>query len=590
MILTFWDVVIFVGFLALVVGVSLYASRKEKTGGAAYFLAGRSLTWPLIGFSLIASNISTEHFVGMAGTGFGELGLAIASYEWIAAVALVVLAWWLLPRFLQAGIYTMPEYLEYRYDGTTRTIMSVFLMTLTVLALLVTVLYSGARGLDGVFGFSAMLAERFDMSPQAAMFWTTWAGAWLIGIIAAAYTVYGGLRAVVWSDLLQGAAMLIGGAIVLFLGLKLIGGGELTDFGVSGGSVFEGWSTFSEENADRLHVGRPLDDPHIPWIALFTGMLIPNLFYWGMNQFITQRALGARTLAEGQKGIFLACGFKLIMPFIIVVPGIIAFQLYGDVILERAGGDMARAGEMAYPHLIAQIMPPFLRGVMLAALAGAVMSTFNSGINSAATMYTVDIHNKFINPEASASGERNVFVGRTATAVIALVACVMAPLPGLFHGVFHYIQEVWGFISPGIVAVFFFGLIVPKAPVIAGKISLIIGPAIYAICRVPGWIMSAMGFGYGENGGVVRVVGDAPQAVEGFAALVFRFTQMPYLHHMFLTLVIVVIVMTILTARNPLSEPRTMPVSDVNVEPHPRQYLYGGLILAAVVALYIIFW
>ncbi|MFO7774761.1 MAG: solute:sodium symporter family transporter, partial [Candidatus Hydrogenedentota bacterium] len=488
MIITLGDALIFVVFLALVIGVSLYASRGEKAGGEAYFLAGRRLVWPLIGFSLIASNISTEHFVGMAGDGFGERGLAVASFEWIAAVALVVTAWWLLPKFLQAGIYTMPEYLEYRYDSLTRTLMAVVLTLLTIFALLVTVLYSGSRGLDGVFGFSDMAVEHFGMSRDAAVFWTTWAGAWLIGICAAAYTVYGGLRAVVWSDLLQGGALLLGGALVLYLGLKIVGGGEVTEFGVEGGSAMEGWRTFAAENEDRLSVGLPADDPFIPWTALFTGMLIPNIFYWGMNQFIVQRTLGARSLAEGQKGIFLACVFKLIMPFIIIVPGIIAFQLYGDTILERAGGDMARAGELAYPHLIAEIMPPLLRGIMLAALAGAVMSTFNSGINSASTMYTMDIHNKFLNP--TTTGRQQVFIGRTATAIIALVACVMAPLPGLFEGVFHYIQEIWGFISPAVVTAFVVGLVVPRAPAVAGRAALLVGPLLYALFRVPGWVMS----------------------------------------------------------------------------------------------------
>ncbi|MFP4173756.1 MAG: solute:sodium symporter family transporter [Candidatus Hydrogenedentota bacterium] len=583
MIVTLGDAIIFVVFLAVVIGISLYASRGEKAGGEAYFLAGRRLVWPLIGFSLIASNISTEHFVGMAGDGFGERGLAVASFEWIAAVALVVMAWWLLPKFLQAGIYTMPQYLEYRYDSLTRTLMAVVLTLLTIFALLVTVLYSGSRGLDGVFGFSDMAVEHFGLSRDAAVFWTTWAGAWFIGICAAAYTVYGGLRAVVWSDLLQGGALLLGGAVVLYLGLKIVGGGEVTEFGVEGGSVMEGWRTFTAENEDRLSVGLPADDPVLPWTALFTGMLIPNIFYWGMNQFIVQRTLGAKSLAEGQKGIFLACAFKLIMPFIIIVPGIIAFQLYGDTILERAGGDMGRAGELAYPHLIAQIMPPLLRGVMLAALGGAVMSTFNSGINSAATMYTVDIHNTFVNKNTT--GRQEVFIGRTATALIALVACIMAPLPGLFEGVFHYIQEIWGFISPAVVTAFIVGLVVPRAPALAGRVALILGPLLYALFRVPGWVMDGLGYGM-EDGAVVRDT----EAVSGAAETLFRFFTLPYLHHMFITFLVLAAIMGVITWRNPLSEPRTMPVSNIDVHPHPLRYVYGGLILAAVLALYIIFW
>jgi SSS family solute:Na+ symporter len=211
------DVATFVGFIAVVVGVSLYASRREQSS-QDYFLAGRKLTWGLIGFSLIASNISTEHFVGMAGQAFGRVGIAIASYEWIAALALVIVAWWLLPKFLRIGIYTMPEFLEYRYDGATRTIMATYLMVLYVVALLATVLYSGAKGLNGVFNFPQFFAERYQMDPTDAVFWATITGIWGIGLIAAAYTIYGGLKAVVWSDLLQGGALLLGGGIVLYLG------------------------------------------------------------------------------------------------------------------------------------------------------------------------------------------------------------------------------------------------------------------------------------------------------------------------------------------------------------------------------------
>jgi SSS family solute:Na+ symporter len=363
-----FDVVTFVAFLAAVIGISLYVSRKEENE-EDYFLAGRKLTWGLIGFSLIASNISTEHFVGMAGSAFTTVGLAIASYEWMAAVTLVIVALWLLPKFLKVGIYTMPEFLEYRYNRTTRTIMATYLMALYVVALLATVLYSGSRGLDGVFGFSERLVANYGMSAEDATFWATVGGAWFIGIVASVYTIYGGLKAVVWSDLIQGSALLIGGAICLFLGLKLLGGGELADAGgVTGGSLLEGWRVLREnattvdpetgETINRLSTIRPWNDPDVPWLAVFVGGLwIPNLFYWGMNQFITQRTLGAKSLAEGQRGIFLACLLKLIIPFIIVIPGIIAFQVFGDELLAQAAYDENKAGELAYPYLIKEIMP-----------------------------------------------------------------------------------------------------------------------------------------------------------------------------------------------------------------------------------------
>jgi SSS family solute:Na+ symporter len=590
--LTTLDILTFVGFLALVVFVSLWASRKEKSG-EDYFLAGRKLTWPLIGFSLIASNISTEHFVGMAGSAFGRVGLAIASYEWMAAITLVIVAWWLLPKFLRSGIYTMPEYLEYRYDGATRSIMATYLMLLYIFALLATVLYSGAQGLNGVFGFPEMLANNFDMSPEDSVYWSTVGGAWFIGIVAAAYTVYGGLKAVVWSDLLQGGALLIGGAIVLYLGLKIVGGGTVgDDGGVSGGSVVEGWKVFSEQNADKLHVVLPWNDPDVPWLAVFVGGLwIPNLFYWGLNQFITQRTLGAKSLAEGQRGIFLACFFKLLIPFIIVFPGIIAFQLYGDAVLAKTGGDVAKAGELAYPTLIAEIMPPVLRGVMLAALAGAVMSSFNSGINSAATIFTIDVYKRYLSPHSDT--KRQLRVGQIATAVIAVAACLIAPLPGSFEGVFAYIQEIWGFISPGIVAAFLMGIWLPKAPTIAGKLALLLSPLLYAICRVPKWILDGQGFSMQELEGVSRVVQstDAGQApVEGFRAMLYQFGSISFLHHMAIIFVIIAAVMILLTRWKPRSEPVTYPTSNVDVRVPLSSYLYGSLIIAATIALYVYFW
>ena len=261
------DIAAFVGFLLVVVGISLYASRG-KHDAADYFLAGRNLPWWLIGFSLIASNISTEHFVGMAGRGY-ELGLAIASYEWMAAVTLVLVGLFFLPRFLQAGIYTIPEYLEFRYDVRTRTLMAAFIMAAYVFVALATVLYSGALALESIFGIDTNL------------------GIWLIGILAGGYTIYGGLKAVVWSDLLQGVALLLGGVVVTVLGFRAMGG----------------IAPFLEAADGKLHTVLPWNHPEMPWLAVFVGGLwIPNLFYWGLNQFITQRTLAARSLADGQRG------------------------------------------------------------------------------------------------------------------------------------------------------------------------------------------------------------------------------------------------------------------------------------------------
>ena len=433
MTLSAFDLLTAGGFVVLVVAVSLYASRREETS-EDYFLAGRGLTWWLIGLSLIASNISTEHFVGMAGRGY-ELGLAIASYEWMAAVTLVLVGWLFLPRFLQAGIYTISEFLEYRYGVRVRTLMAVTMLVAYVVVALATVLYSGALALAAVFGL--------PITP----------GIWLIGVLAGAYTVYGGLKAVVWSDLIQGATLLAGGLLVTLLGLHAVGG----------------WTAFLELGRDKLHTVLPYDHPEMPWVAVFVGGLwIPNLFYWGLNQFIAQRTLAARDLRQGQKGIVFAAYLKLLIPFIIVFPGIIAYELYGDAIAQA---------DQAYPTMIAQILPAGLRGVMFAALFGAVMSSLDSMINSASTIFTIDLVRRHWWP--AADNRQLVRVGRWSTAAVVVIGCLWAPAVGRFGSVFNYIQTFWGFVTPGIVAVFLFGLAWRRVPAGAALAAMLLGVPLY---------------------------------------------------------------------------------------------------------------
>ncbi|MEE2876659.1 MAG: solute:sodium symporter family transporter [Candidatus Neomarinimicrobiota bacterium] len=506
--LTLADGLAFVAFLGIVVGVSLYASRREKDT-KDYFLAGRHLTWWLIGFSLIASNISTEHFVGMAGAGFGEAGLAIASYEWIAAVTLVVMGLWLLPLFLRLGIYTMPEFLEHRYGRPARTLMAVYMMIAYIGVAIAAVLYSGALGLRTIFGLDL----------------TT--GIWLIGLLAGAYTIYGGLKAVVWSDLIQGSALLLGGLFVTILGLNAVGGLD----------------SFLTHNADKLHTILPADHPDIPWTAMLFGIWIPNFFYWGFNQFITQRTLGSKSLAHGQDGIMFAAFIKLIIPFIIVFPGIIAFQLYGDQITN---------GDQAYAVLIQNLLPAGLRGIMFAALFGAVMSSLDSMLNSAATIFTMDIYAQHF--VKTSSPEKRLRIGRIATGVFVVLGCLIAPLPGKFEGVFRYIQMVWGFISPGIVAVFFFGIINRRAPLSAAL-----------------WGMAL--------------------SVPLYGALNWAFPNIAFLNHMAISFTVIVAVMAIITRVNPLPEPVMFVESgEVDLTPSPRARKLAAVIVVLTIFLYIIFW
>jgi SSS family solute:Na+ symporter len=281
------DIGVFVAFFGVVVGVSMYKSRREKTG-EDYFLASRSLLWPFIGLSLIAANISTEHFVGMAGQGAGVAGMAIASYEWMAAITLVFVAIFFLPRFLRSGIFTIPEYLEYRYNPAARAIMAFYTMVIYIGVTISAVIYSGGLTLQTIFG---------DLGNHQHLLY----GIWVIGGIAALYTIWGGLKAVAWADLFQGSALIIGGAITMVLGFKAIG-----------------VNNFFETNADKLHMILPKGHSVLPWTALVIGLWIPNFYYWGLNQYITQRTLAAKSLKQGQLGIIFAAGLKLIIPFVII--------------------------------------------------------------------------------------------------------------------------------------------------------------------------------------------------------------------------------------------------------------------------------
>ena len=510
MVIGWIDLIAFFGFLAFVIAVSLYAGRDEETG-EDYFLAGRGLTWPLIGFSLIASNISTEQIVGMAGGGVATAGLAIASYEWLAAVALVVVALVLLPVFLRLGIYTMPEYLEHRYGPAPRTLMAAYMIIAYVAVLLVSVLYSGAVLFEGLVGLNL------------------YGSIWLIGLVAGAYTIYGGLKAVVWSDLIQGAALLIGGTIVAVLAFNEIGGIQ----------------PFLERNADQLHMVLPADHPEIPWTALLIGIWIPNLYYWGLNQFITQRTLGAKSLREGQKGVIFAAFLKLLIPFIVVFPGIIAFDLYGEQI--------ARSGDDAYPVLLSNLLPGYgLRGLLFGALFGAVMSSLDSMLNSCSTIFTIDIYKRFVRPDTTQ--RQMVRVGRVATGVFVLLACLMAPLPGLVEGVFQYIQMFQGFISPGILGAFLFGMFVWRAPSAAAMAGMITNIPVYGLLL---WFLPGMAF----------------------------------LNHMAITFGAVLAVMTAVTVARPLEEPRELEATnDIDLTPHPVAAAAGGGVVLAAALLYIIFW
>lgn len=330
------DIAVFLIFVATVVTVGISMSRHEGDS-ESYFLAGRGLKWWLIGFSLIAANISTEQFVGMSGNAASHVGLAIASYEWMAAITLVVVGFGFLPYFLRAGIFTMPEFLEYRYDGAARTLMAVATIFIYML-LLGSVTYSGALTLRTL---------AMDMGLDISLM----AGSLVIGVIAMVYVATGGLKACAWADLLQGSALIVGGGMVMYFAFQKLGvateAAVVTDVvtGAVGVRPLEAGTgaveRFVDLNGNRLNMFLPASDSVLPWTALLLGLWIPNFYYWGLNQYITQRTLGSASLAQGQKGIVFAAFLKLLIPFVVVIPGMIAFNLYAKDMRLLARADNA---------------------------------------------------------------------------------------------------------------------------------------------------------------------------------------------------------------------------------------------------------
>jgi len=504
------DIGVFLAFVLAVVGFSMYKSRRERTS-EDYFLASRGLTWPLIGFSIVAANLSTEQFVGMAGQAAGNVGIAVSNWQLTGAVGIVVVAFTFLPRFLRSGIYTMPEYLEYRYNASARAIMAVYTVIVYVLVTVTTVLYSGGLTLQTIFG----------MDLRAAI--------WLIGVIAAVYTTWGGLKAVVWADLFQGSTLLLGGLVTMVLGFRAVGGVD----------------SFLAHNADRLHMILPSDHPVLPWTGLVAGIWIPIFYYCGLNQFIVQRTLAARDLRQGQRGVIFAAALWLLVPFFIVFPGIMALQLYP--------GQMERP-DQAYPLLIRNLIPAGLRGFMFAAIAGAVISSLASMLNSAATIFTMDIYKRRLRTDASQPAL--VMTGRMATVVFVVVACLVAPFLGhpRFGGVFNFIQEFQGYISPGILAAFVFGFLVPRAPGMAGVAALLASAPIYGLLQ-------------------------------------WQWGSVPYLNRMALTFLLLIAIMGLITLAAPLRQPKKLPVTrELGPTFTMGAVVPGAIVIAAVVAFYIVFW
>jgi SSS family solute:Na+ symporter len=661
------DIIVFVIFVVVVIGIGLWQSRGEEIhgehGAQDYFLAGRGLTWWLVGFSLIAANISTEQFVGMSGKAADWLGMAIASYEWMAAITLVVVAFLFVPTFLKSGIYTIPEFLEYRYNPFARMVMAISTLIILVGVPTASVIYSGAKVIT--VNFQGQVLFGLDLGSITV-------GCWIIGCLAAVYVFSGGLKACAWADLIQGTALIIGGAIIAYLAMKLLGHADPAALAATATSSVDPAQladagaierlqllNAGDWQAGKLHMVRPPDDPEVPWTALVVGLWIPNFFYWGLNQYITQRTLGSKSLV------------KLLIPFVVVIPGILAYNLFtsdletaavvknakaiatfapdlyaelsdevkpdpnealfvndikainkrieaartnppkditvfrftevfatshsGDagriltynagrlgiaappveidplsildanraLLAQAAGGAsigtvhelVLRDYDAAFPVLIKNLLPAGfgLKGFVLAAIFGAVVSSLASMLNSSSTIFAMDIYRKV---KKEPSQFELVSVGRICVVAFVFIAMLIAPRLDnpKFGGIFTFIQEFQGFISPGILSIFLFGVLVHRAPRACGTVGLIINPLLYG-------------------------------------ALKYFAPNIAFLNRMAICFFVILAVLTLMTVLKPLRQPVTLPVNtSMDMTTDPRTKIFGGAVVLLTLILYAIFW
>jgi len=447
------QIISFLGFTILVAVIAYLKTRNtEELSSDGYFLGGRSLTAGVIAGSLLLTNLSTEQIVGLNGAAY-QSGLSVMVWETLAAIAMVVTAMFLLPRYLKGGLTTVPGFLAKRFDVTTKTLTSVLFLSGYVVVLLPVILYSGSLAISGMFDIPQLLGVTHTQS--------IWICVWGIGIIGSIYAVFGGLKAVAVSDSINAVGLLVGGILIPIFGLMMIGDG----------SVLDGLSVLTAENPEKFKSMGGETDP-VPFYTIFTGMMLVQLFYWGTNQQIIQRALGAKDLKEGQKGLLLASFIKILGPIIVVLPGLIAFHLFE--------GNLESA-DSAYPELVREVLPSAWVGFFAAVLFGAILSSFNSVLNSSVTLFGIDIYKEHINKEAD---EKTVVkYGKTFGVILAIAAMFIAPLIANAGSLFDYLQEINGIYSIPIFSIIIVGYLTKYVPAIAAKIGLISGCALYIISQ-----------------------------------------------------------------------------------------------------------
>jgi len=539
------DYIIFAAYGLLILSVGLWVSRTkkgQKKSAEDYFLASKSLPFWAIGASLIAANISAEQFLGMSGSGFA-IGLAIASYEWMAALTLIIVAKFFMPIFIKQGLFTIPQFIEKRFNTNLKTILAIFWVALFIFVNLTSVLYLGAISLDTILG-----------NGDGSMVFSFILG---LAFFAAAYSIWGGLSAVAWTDVIQVVLLIIGGFITTLIALHHV---------TPDGGIFAGAGHMYEVAGDKFQMILSRDHPeyfNLPGIGvLIGGLWVANLYYWGFNQYIIQRALAAKSLREAQKGLAFAAFLKLLLPLIIVIPGIIAYVMFtqpeGTTVIENVRTDFLRPDgsinyDISYPWLIRSFIPTGLKGLVVAALTAAIVSSLASMLNSTSTIFTMDIYKPYFSKRTD--GSDLVFVGRIVVMVALAIAVFMAPALETMPQMFQYIQEYTGVVSPGILAVFVMGLFWKKA---------------------------------NARGAIVGVLASIPIAL----MLKFLPVELPFLDQMMYTclLTMATIVMVSLITADHDEDPKSIPLPKETFKTGRNFNIaaYGVLLILAV--LYTVFW
>ena len=451
----FLTIASFLGFTILVAVISWFTTRKtDENSAEGYYLGGRTLGAITTAGSLLLTNLSAEQIVGLNGQAFEE-GIMVMAWETLAAIAMVITAIFLLPKYMKRGITTIPQFIETRFDKQTKALLSILFLFAYAIVLLPTILYSGSLAFSTMFDLPNTL--------NIDSWYVIWFCVWTIGIIGMTYAIFGGLKAVAVSDLINAIGLLVGGILIPFFGLLLIGGGSLQT----------GLNTLWNANPGKFDITGAVDSS-IPFDTLFTGMMLAQIYYWGTNQSILQRVFGAKSLKEGQKGMLLAAFVKFIIPVIVVLPGIISWHLFN--------GQLDNA-DQAYPALVAKVLPTAWTGFFAAVLFGAVLSSFNSILNSSVTLFGVDLYRFFFKQQASDS--ETVKAGKRFGLGLGVVSMTIAPfIANAPDGLFSYIQQSLGSLSIPILAVVIIGILTKKVPAIGAKIVMIVGVILYLISLI----------------------------------------------------------------------------------------------------------